>query len=156
MAFIARGEVFVTSLDGSLTKRLTSTPENERFVEFSPDGKSVVYASERNGKWSIFQTKVVRKEEPFFYAATLLQEEVLISNEKDNYMPKFSPDGSQIAFVEDRKNIKVLHIESGNEVVLLDESQLFHMRDGDKYFSWSPDNKWLLVEFDRLLNNADV
>jgi len=25
-------------------------------------------------------------------------------------MPKFSPDGSQIAFVEDRKNIKVRHV----------------------------------------------
>ena len=156
MAFIARGEVFVTSLDGSLTKRLTSTSENERFVEFSPDGKSVVYASERNGKWSIFQTKVVRAEEPFFYAATLLQEEALISNEKDNYLPQFSPDGSQIAFVEDRRTIKVRNIDSGDEVVLLDETQLFHMRDGDKYFSWSPDSKWLLVEFDQLLNNADV
>ena len=30
------------------------------------------------------------------------------------------------------------------------------MRDGDKYFSWSPDSQWLLVEFDRSLNNADV
>ena len=53
IAFVARGEVFVTSVDGSLTKRITNTPEAEQFVTFSPDGKSVVYAAERDGKWSI-------------------------------------------------------------------------------------------------------
>ena len=156
MAFIARGEMFVTSLDGSMTKRITSTPENERFVGFGPEGKSVVYASERNGKWSIFQAKIVREEEPFFFAATLVSEEALVSNEKDNYLPKFSPDGKKLAFIEDRRTLKVRDLESGNETVLLDDSKLFHMRDGDKYFSWSPDSQWLLVEFDRSLNNADV
>ena len=156
MAFIARGEVFVTSLDGSLTKRLTSTPENERFVGFGPEGKSVVYASERNGKWAIFQAKIVREEEPFFFAATLVSEEALVSNEKDNYLPKFSPDGKKLAYIEDRRTLKVHDLESGKETVLLDNSELFHMRDGDKYFSWSPDSQWLLVEYDRLLNNADV
>ena len=57
IAFIARGEVFVTSVDGSMTKRITNTPEQERFVKFGPEGKSVVYASERDGLWHIFQTK---------------------------------------------------------------------------------------------------
>ena len=156
MAFIARGEVFVTSLDGSMTKRITTTPENERFVGFGPKGNSVVYASERNGKWSIFQAKIEREKEPFFFAASLVSEEALVSNEKDNYLPKFSPDGKKLAFVEDRRTLKVRDIESGKETVLLDDSKLFHMRDGDKYFSWSPDSQWLLVEFDRLLNNADV
>ena len=149
MAFIARGEVFVTSLDGSMTKRITSTPENERFVGFGPEGKSVVYASERNGKWSIFQAKIVRVEEPFFFAATLVSEEALVSNEKDNYLPKFSPDGKKLAFIEDRRTLKVRELVNGKETVLLDDTRLFHMRDGDKYFSWSPDSQWLLVEFDR-------
>ncbi|RZK73204.1 MAG: peptidase S41, partial [Pedobacter sp.] len=51
VAFIARGEVFVTSADGKMTKRVTNTPEQERFVDFAPDGKSIIYSSERNGKW---------------------------------------------------------------------------------------------------------
>jgi len=70
IAFIARGEVFVTSVGESFTKRLTNTPEQERFVTWGPEGKSVVYSSERNGKWSLYETKKVRDEEPFFYAAT--------------------------------------------------------------------------------------
>ncbi|WP_431174393.1 hypothetical protein, partial [Flagellimonas flava] len=67
IAFIARGEVFVTSVDKSFTKRLTNTPENERFVSWGPKGESVIYSSERNGKWSVYKTEKVRKEEPFFY-----------------------------------------------------------------------------------------
>ena len=58
----------------------------------------------------------------------------------------------KLAFVEDRRTLKVRDIE-WKETMLLDDSKLFHMRDGDKYFSWSPDSQWLLVEFDRLLNN---
>ena len=62
IAFIARGEVFVTSAEGKYTKRLTSTPERERFLTWSGEGDAVIYSSERKGKWSIFnQKKYVKK-----------------------------------------------------------------------------------------------
>ena len=64
IAFVARGEVFVTSVDEAFTKRLTDTPEPERFVTWGPEGKSVVYASERAGKWSVYQTEKVRRRNP--------------------------------------------------------------------------------------------
>ncbi|WP_422356195.1 S41 family peptidase [Roseivirga pacifica] len=157
IAFVARGEVFVTSVDGSITKRITNTPEAERFVTFTPDGKSVVYAAERDGKWSIFKaTREREKQEPFFFAATLIKEEVLLSNEVDNYMPQFSPDGKKMAYIADRRNLKVRDVDNGNEVALMTEDDLFHMRDGDKYFTWSPDSKWLLVDWSKLLNNSEV
>lgn len=157
IAFVARGEVFVTSIDGSLTKRITNTPEQERFVKFGPEGKSVVYASERDGKWSIFQTKRVREDdEPFFFASTLLKEEALLSNDVDNYLPEFSPDGKKMAWVEARRNIKVKDLESGNVTTLLDDKDLYHMGDGDKYFTWSPDSKWLLIGWGKTLSNGEV
>ncbi|MFX5813242.1 hypothetical protein ABTE31_21290, partial [Acinetobacter baumannii] len=74
VAFTFRGEVFVTSVDGGITKRITNTPSQETQVSFSPDGKSIIYTAERNNKWSIFETKIVRADEPYFYAATLLKE----------------------------------------------------------------------------------
>lgn len=156
IAFVARGDVFVTSTDGSFTKRITETPENERFVTFTHDGKAVVYAGERDGKWSIYKTTKVRDEEPFFYASTLLKEETLVENEFDNYLPEFSPDGKKLAYIEDRRTLKVMDLESKNTVTLLTPDQLFHMSDGDKYFTWSPDSKWLLADYDKLLNNSDV
>ncbi|WP_442266440.1 S41 family peptidase [Tenacibaculum sp. ZS6-P6] len=156
IAFIARGEVFVTSVNESFTKRLTNTPERERFVTWTPDGKSVVYSSERNGKWSIYKTEKVRKEEPFFFASTLIKESPVIENKFDNYLPEFSPDGSKIAFVEGRRTLKVMDLKSKKQVTLLTPKDLFHMRDGDKYYTWSPDSKWLLVGWSKTLSNSEV
>lgn len=157
IAFIARGEVFVTSVDGSLTKRITNTPEQERFVSFGPDGKSVVYSSERDGKWHIFQTTRLReKEEPFFFASTILEEKPLVSNEFDNYLAEFSPDGKKMAFVEDRRSIKIKNLETNEVTTILTPEDLYHMRDGDKYYRWSPDSKWLLIGWSASLSNSEV
>ncbi|MBN3519044.1 PD40 domain-containing protein [Algoriphagus lutimaris] len=156
IAFIARGEVFVTSVDGSLTKRITNTPEQESFLEFSPDGKSVIYSSERDGKWSIYQSKKVRDEEPFFYASTHLTEEPLISLDQDAYEGKFSPDGKKIAYVEGRRTLKVMDLASKETVTLMTPEELFHMRDGDQYYTWSPDSKWLLATYRPTMANSEV
>jgi tricorn protease len=157
IAFIARGEVFVTSVDGSLTKRITNTPQQESFVQFAPDGKSIVYASERDGRWQIFQSKRIReKEEPFFYASTLLKEEALVNTESDAYQPQLSPDGKKLAYIEGRKTLKVLDLASKSTVTLMTSEEIIHMRDGDQYFEWSPDSKWLLAQFRPTLANGEV
>lgn len=156
IAFIARGEVFVTSVEESFTKRITNTPEAERFVTWGPEGKSVVYSSERDGKWSVYKTEKVRKEEPFFFASTLIKETAVLENGKDNYLAKYSPDGKKLAFIEDRRTLKVKDVKSGKEVTLMTPKDLYHMRDGDKNFVWSPDSKWLLMDWGVTLSNSDV
>ncbi len=156
IAFIARGEVFVTSTDGSFTRRITNTPERERFVTFTHDGSGVVYASERDGRWSIYKSTRVRDEEPFFYASTLIEETELVSDSLDNYMPQFSPDGSKLAYIADRRTLRVMDLETRETRDLLTPDDLFHMQDGDQYFTWSPDSKWLLVGWRKLLHNAEV
>lgn len=157
IAIIARGEVFVTSVDGKFTKRITNTPEQERFVQFAPDGKSIIYASERDGRWQIYQAVKTRAtEEPFFFAATLIEETPLVSNEKDNYLPQLSPDGKKLAFIEDRRTLKVMDLASKKEQILMTPEQLFHMQDGDQYFQWSPDSKWLLATYRPTMPNREV
>jgi Tol biopolymer transport system component/C-terminal processing protease CtpA/Prc len=156
IAFIARGEVFVTSVDESFTKRITNTPEQERFVSFAPDGKSIIYAAERDGKWIIYKSEKVREEEPFFFASTLLKESTMISNNTDNYLPEISPDGKKMAFIEGRRTLKVMNLEDNSTVTLLTPDDLYHMRDGDQDFTWSPDSKWLLVDWGVSLSNNEV
>ena len=156
IAFISRGEVFVTSVGESFTKRLTNTATAERFVSWGPEGKSVIYSGERNGKWSVYKTEKVRKEEPFFYASTLIQESPVLENGKDNYLAEYSPDGKKLAYIEDRRTLKIMDVATKEEVTLLTPEDLFHMRDGDQYFTWSPDSKWLLVDWRLSLNNTDV
>lgn len=156
VAYIARGEVFVSSSDGKMTKRVTNTPEQERFVDFAPDGKSIVYASERDGKWRIYQVKKTRKEEPYFFAATVLDEQPLISNTTDNYMPSFSPDGKSIAYIENRRSLKVMDLANKQTSTLLTPDELFYMQDGDQYFTWSPDSKWLFATYKPTMSNSEV
>lgn len=156
VAVIARGEVFVTSIDGAITKRVTQTPATERFLNFSPDGNSLIYAREENGKWSIFKSERIRSEEPFFFASTLLKEEPLILNENENYHPVVSPDGKKVAYIENRRTLKVLTLATKEAVTLLTPKELFHMYDGDQFFTWSPDSKWLLASFKPTMANGEI
>src|SRR5690554_6631006 len=156
VAFISRGEVFVSSVDGNVTKRITNTPEQEQFVSFAPDGKSLIYAAERNGKWLILQSKKVREEEPFFYASTLIEEKPLLDNAHDNYLPQLSPDGKKLAYIENRRTLKVMDLASKDTVKLLTPKELFYMRDGDQYFTWSPDSRWLLASYRPTMANGEV
>ena len=156
IAFITRGEVFVTSVDQSFTKRITNTPEQERFVTWGPDGKSIVYSSERDGTWSIFETKKLRDEEPFFYASTLLEESAMMTGDTDHYQAIFSPDGKKVAWTKGRRTLSVKNLEDNTTIDLLTPEDLYHFRAGDQYYTWSPDSKWLLVDWGKTLSNNEV
>ncbi|MFA8450098.1 MAG: S41 family peptidase [Bacteroidales bacterium] len=156
VAYIARGEVFVSAVEGNMTKRITTTPAAESFVSFSPDGKSIIYASERDAKWGIYESRLVDKKEPYFYASTLIEEKPLIVNEHENYEPKFSPNGKEIAYIQNRRELMVYNIKEKKSRKILGSDKLFYMQDGDQYFTWSPDSKWLLVEYSPVLANTEV
>jgi len=147
VAFIYRGEVFITAVEGGMTKRITHTPEQEQEVSFSPDGKALLYASERGNSWNIYESRISRKEEPYFYASTVLKETPIIENKKENYQPAYSPDGKEIAYIEDRMTLKVYNLASKKSRTLLTDQELFSMRDNDQYFQWSPDGKWIVFDY---------
>ncbi len=144
IAFVARGDVFVTSVEGGVTKRITATPEEERGVGFSPDGKALVYASERNGRWAIYEARRARDEEPYFYASTLVREAPLVANAQQNTQPRFSPDGKELAYIEDRNTLKVINLASKQARTLLTDREIF---GGSHHFVWSPDSQWLLFDY---------
>lgn len=146
IAIVSRGEIFVTNADGGSTKRITNTPEQERHVQWSPDSKTLIYASERGDSWDLFTAKVERKEEAYFYAATLIKEEKLIASDKEEFLPKFSPDGKEIAFIEERNIVRVYNLANKTTRTILPEGRNHSYSDGDFGFNWSDDSKWLFVD----------
>lgn len=158
VAFIIRGEVFVSSVDYSTTKRITNTPEQERSVSFSPDGNYLLYAGERNNSWNLYKTSRVRKEDLNFSSATILKEEVVLADENETFQPAFSPDGKKIAYIENRHAIAILDLESTKKTIVLDHTYNFSYADGDLEFEWSPDGKWIVASyFDKFrYSNSDI
>lgn len=147
VVFVVRGEVFVASIEGGTTKRITNTPGQERSASFSPDGKSIIYASERNNIWGLYKTDLVRKEESYFFNSTLLKEEPVLVGNTEAFQPKFSPDGNEVAFIEDRTAVKVINLKTKKVRTILPAEKNYSYSDGDQSFEWSPDGKYLLVHF---------
>jgi Tol biopolymer transport system component/C-terminal processing protease CtpA/Prc len=147
IAFIVRGEVFVSSVKKGTTKRITNTPEQERSVDFSADGRSLVYAGERNGSWNLYQTCIKRKEEKYFFNSTLLEEEVILKTENETFQPSYSPDGKEVAFLENRTGLKVINLKSKEVREIVPANKNYSYADGDQHYMWSPGGKWFLVNF---------
>ena len=146
IAFINRGEVFVTGTDDSRTKRITNTPEQERMVNWSPDGKKLIFSGEQDGSWNIYKTTMMRPEEKYFYASTTLKTEPLVATQAEEFQAAYSPDGNKIAYIKDRNVLKVMDLKTKKEVTILPEGRMHSYRDGDWSYQWSPDSKWLLVD----------
>ena len=149
VVFISRGEVFVSSIKEGTTKRITNSPEQERSVSFSPDGKSILYASERDGSWNLYQTKMARESEKYFFNSTILDEEVILESPYETFQPSYSPDGKEVAFLEERVILKVVNLESKEVREIMGAEHNYSYSDGDQHYDWSPDGKWFLVDFNQ-------
>lgn len=147
IAFILHGDIYVTSIDYKTTRQITDTPEQERNLSISPDGRSIAYASERNGCWSVYQTKLSNKDEKLFTYATDLTEEQLTDGKATSFQPQYSPDGKEIAFIEDRGTLRIINLASRQIRTVMDGKFNFSYTDGDLWFDWRPDGKWLLSSY---------
>ena len=105
-------EIYISDYDGANQRRITTTRQLNITPSWSPDARAVAYASYRNVTPQIF--------------ISLIYQGVLENATKgigSNYMPVFSPDGTQ-----DR-----LHVESGRQPgSLRDEPRRLRMCDGSR------------------------
>jgi tricorn protease len=142
-AFIVYGDVFVTGIVSKddqeiakpFTARVTQTPERERDLSWSPDGKQLLFSSAVNGNDDLYLARRMDEETPwpetFDFELTRITD-----SPAEEYGAQFSPDGGRIAFIRGRGTMVLRDRESGEEIVLLN-----HWDAPD--FDWSPDGEWL-------------
>ena len=158
VAITVRGDVFVTSIDYKTTQRITNTPEQERGLTFSKDGRTLYYAAERNGHWGIWKTSLTEKNDKMFTYAVKMEEEMVTRPGETCFQPQVSPDGKLLAYLKDRTAIAVMDLKSGKEKIVLDRMVNYSYTDGDQAYEWSPDSRYILCNYQANggWNNEDI
>lgn len=146
IAFIRRGDLFVSSVDHSSIKQITTTPAAESTPSWSADGRTIYYTSQRDGHKSIYSATPARKDDPNFSNATIITETPLYdpSDKTEREHPIVSPDGKKLIYVLDRQKIMVRDLAKGTDRQLTDGSQ-YPQRDGGFEMEWAPDSRWITL-----------
>ncbi|MDE5942241.1 MAG: peptidase S41, partial [Muribaculaceae bacterium] len=154
VAFVSRGDVFVTSVEYPTTVQVTHTPAAERHLSWGSDNRTLYYTSERSGHKNIYRATIDRKDDPNFANATSIKEEAMfdvrpgarITDATDEYShPMISPDGKKMAFVKNRNKIMVMNLATRG-VRQLTDGETYPGQDDEMVAVWSPDSRWLAIE----------
>jgi len=128
--FVARGDLFsVPAKNGEIRNLTQSSGVRERDAAWSPDGRSIAYLSDRDG----------REYELYVRPADGTTERQLTTGSKAwNLAPLWSPDSKLIAFADKEHTLHVVDVASG-KVTDVDRGTF----DDINFYSWSPDSKWV-------------
>lgn len=131
LAVTARGEVFNVPAKEGVTRNLSRTPgANERGAEWSPDGKSIAYISDRTGETEIWlQDAEDESKEP-----------VQLTSGTDTYIRglMWTPDSKKILFTDRKNRLSEVDPATKARKVLLTEP-----RGEFSSVECSADSKWL-------------
>ncbi|MBP6715912.1 MAG: PD40 domain-containing protein, partial [Acidobacteria bacterium] len=102
VAFIARGELFAaSSTDGGDAMRITNTAGIESQPVWSADSRKIAYVSARDTAQHIYLFDVATQTET-----------PLTSGAAVDISPAFSPDGKSLLYLRDRRDLRVIDLES--------------------------------------------
>jgi len=142
LGVISRGELFIIELhDPSESTplgdrrfweavRISDTESREQYINWHPDDDRVVLSSDRSGNFEIYEINL-----------RTLQWERLTDTDEDDVLPKYSPDGSLVAFFHNNSELKILDLESNRTRVIAED--LFVFQPYVAPYEWSPDGNWI-------------
>ncbi|MHB1356323.1 MAG: hypothetical protein ACYCZF_10150 [Anaerolineae bacterium] len=131
----AKWIIYYMRNDGSARQALTSGDSNDTNASLSPDGRKVVFVSDRDGNREIYSMNVDGTNPVN-----------LIRNSAEDWTPTWSPDGRYIAFASFRDgNWEIYYMNAdGSRPTRITQSAAAEYSP-----SWSPDGKSLAYVSDR-------
>lgn len=133
LAFAVRGEIFAAPAQGGGDAlRITRSHANEMQISWSPDSKSIVYVSDRNGP-----------EHVYLYDFASQSETQITNGPQADAAPRFSPDGKKISFLRGGKSVWYYDLDKkeANQIDAVEVNR--QPAVFTKTVAWSPDSKWI-------------
>jgi tricorn protease len=141
IAFSIHGEVFTAPVEEGDLKQLTEGAARDRLVQYSPDGKSLAYVSDKSGREEIWVVPID--------GSAPAQKLTDIDALKQGY--NWSPDSKEIAFNTSDDKLRKLTVAT-KQVVDLDTSRY----GGFGVPVWSPDGKWIAYSKPDVSRTSDI
>jgi tricorn protease len=136
VTFVVHGELFLMPAGGGKATRLTDTPAVEHGVAWAPDGKSILFAADRNGHEDLYLLEQDDPEHKELTKAHRFKTKQLTDTPEGESAASFSPDSKRIVFVRGGK-LWAMNPDGKDQKVIVDRRQVFD-------YDFSPDGKWVV------------
>ena len=133
-AFIAGGDVWVMDTELREPKQVTDTPAEERDVVWAPDGETLWFVSDRDGRTDIWKARRSDPKRLWWRNDRFVAERVTDDDVVESDL-RFAPDGGRLAYVRGNGDLWTMNLAGG------EARQVFASSNHPDY-AWSPDARW--------------
>ncbi len=135
VAFVVQGEIFLAALPGGgKATRLTEDPAFDHGLSWSPDGKKIVFASDRGGHEDLYLLEADDPVTTDLTKAHRFRVKQLTKTSEAESEATFSADGKRIAFLK-AGQLWTMAADGRDAKAVVKDVQVFD-------YTWSPDGKY--------------
>ena len=135
-AVVVHGQLFLTKVPaGGKSTRLTEHASADHSVSWSPDGKKLLFASDRTGVEELYLLEADDVEHPELTKAHKFKTTQLTKTAEQESAPSFSPKGERVAFLRSGQ-LWTMKPDGTDAKVLVEAKKVLD-------YDWSPDGKYL-------------